>query len=273
MKIFFNSSMPRSGSTLMQNILGNNPKIYATPTSALLDMLNASRRVYTNSPSVKAQDEIEMRKGFLMYSRFAVEGFFHGITDRPYAIDKSRGWVINLPYLESFCPEPKIICVVRDLRDIVASMEKNHRKSPEMWDVSLEDSATGVTLGERIGVWLSPNAKPVGNTLNNLREMINRYPNLEDKVCFVRFEDLCAHPENVMKAVYEYLELDYFPIDYNNIKQVTFEDDKFHGKYGDHKIKSSVQPVKSYAKELLGDVICNQLVERHRWYFEYFNYV
>ena len=91
MKIFFNSSMPRSGSTLMQNILGNNPNIYATPTSAVLDMLNASKRVYTTSPTMKAQDEKDMKSAFLMYSRFALEGYFHGLTDKPYIIDKCRG--------------------------------------------------------------------------------------------------------------------------------------------------------------------------------------
>ena len=66
MKIFFNSSMPRSGSTLLQNILGNNPQIHATPTSAVLEMLNASKKVYTNSAISKAQDEEQMKKSFLI---------------------------------------------------------------------------------------------------------------------------------------------------------------------------------------------------------------
>ena len=76
-----------------------------------------------------------------------------------------------------------------------------------------------------------------------------------------------------MKAVYNYLELPYYNLDYKNVKQVTFEDDKFHGRYGDHKIKSSIEPAKSQAEDILGKVICDQLVERNRWYFEYFNYV
>ncbi len=31
--IFYQSSLPRAGSTLLQNILAQNPDIYATPTS------------------------------------------------------------------------------------------------------------------------------------------------------------------------------------------------------------------------------------------------
>ena len=88
----------------------------------------------------------------------------------------------------------------------------------------------------------------------------------------IRFEDLCSRPEVVMKGVYGYLGLPYHEIDYKNIQQVTFEDDKFHGRYGDHKISPEIKPVQSQARELLGDSICKQLYERNRWYFEYFNY-
>lgn len=273
MKIFFNSSMPRSGSTLMQNILGNNPDFYATPTSAVLDMLNASRRVYTNSPTMKAQDENEMKSAFLMYSRFAIHGYFHGLTDKPYVIDKSRGWAINHPYLSSFYPNPKIICLVRDLRDVVASMEKNYRKHPDKWDISLDPKEPrGITVAQRVSMWMNPESKPVGDTLNKLKEVIFRDEKVHEKICFVRFEELCKNPESVMQEVYKYLEIPYYPIDYTNVQQVTNEDDKFHGRYGDHKINSHIKPVISKSKELLGEHICNQLYEKNKWYFEYFNY-
>ena len=48
MKIFFNSSMPRSGSTLLQNILGNNPDIYSTPTSPVFEFINAAKEIVKN---------------------------------------------------------------------------------------------------------------------------------------------------------------------------------------------------------------------------------
>lgn len=270
-KIFFNSSMPRSGSTLMQNILGNNPDFYATPTSGLIDLLNISRKVYTQAPSFKAQNEYKMKKAFLTYCRYAIQGYFEGLTDRKYAIDKSRGWAVNTPFLEAFYPNPKIICMVRDLRDIVASMERNYRKYPERWDASLEDDPKGTTIGERVTGWMMPNSKPVGSTLNQLREVIHR--GFDKNILFVRFEDLCVNPKAEMQRVYEYLEVPYYQHDFNNIQQVTFEDDKFHGRYGDHKIHNAVKPVESYAKDLLGEGICKLLVEKNKWYFDYFKYV
>ena len=38
-KIFFNSSLPRSGSTLLQNLIAQNPEFYCTPTSGLGDLI------------------------------------------------------------------------------------------------------------------------------------------------------------------------------------------------------------------------------------------
>lgn len=35
-KIFYNSSLPRSGSTLLQNVFNQNPDMYATPTSGVV---------------------------------------------------------------------------------------------------------------------------------------------------------------------------------------------------------------------------------------------
>ena len=267
-KIIFNSSMPRSGSTLLQNILGNNPTIHATPTNGVFEMLVASKKIYSKSPVFKAQDSDDMKKAFLTYCRYGLEGFFDALTDRPYVIDKSRSWAVNKPFIDSFYPNAKVICMVRDLRDIVTSMEKNYRKHPDKH--SLGEENEGLILGQRVSIWMSPQAKPVGHTLNNLKEVIHRGFNKD--MLFVKFEDLTRSPKEVMQKIHNYLEIPYYNYDFNNIKQVTFEDDKFHGIYGDHIIKPKVKEVKSVAKQILGNRICNLLYERNKWYFDYFEY-
>jgi sulfotransferase len=49
-KIFFQSSLPRAGSTLLQNVMGQNPDFYVTPTSGVLELVYAARANYTSSP-------------------------------------------------------------------------------------------------------------------------------------------------------------------------------------------------------------------------------
>jgi len=75
-KLFFQSSMPRSGSTLLQNILAQNPDIYATPTSGVLELVYGARANYTSSLEFKAQDSQLMKKGF-----------YEGITVKKYVVD------------------------------------------------------------------------------------------------------------------------------------------------------------------------------------------
>lgn len=269
MRIFFNSSMPRSGSTLLQNILGNNPEIYATPTSGLIDLFLSAKKVYSENPAFKAQDESQMKSAFLMYCRYGMEGYFRGLTEAPYAIDKSRGWAINWAFLDSFYPNPKVICMVRDLRNILASMEKNFRKYPEKWDTSQDlENPKETTIQERVIAWM--NRKPVGSTLKQIKDAIHR--GYGEKMLFLKFEELTMNPEQEMRKVYDFLDIPYYSIDYQNVRQVTFEDDKFHGRYGDHKIQRNIKPIESKAEFYLGSHVCNKLYEHNKWYFDYFDY-
>ena len=57
MRVMFNSSLPRAGSTLLQNIFAQNPEFYVTPTSGVLELLYSSRAIYSESLEFKAQDK------------------------------------------------------------------------------------------------------------------------------------------------------------------------------------------------------------------------
>ena len=89
-KLFFQSSLPRAGSTLLQNIVGQNPDFYVTPTSGVLELVYAARSNYSDSPEFKAQDADTMKTAFLSFCGGGVHNFFEAITDKKYVIDKSR---------------------------------------------------------------------------------------------------------------------------------------------------------------------------------------
>jgi sulfotransferase len=129
-KIFYQSSMLRAGSTLLQNIIAQNPSFYVTPTSGLLELVFGARLNYTNNAEFKAQDAALMKKAFLAFSRAGMEAYFRAVTDKPYVLDKSRGWGVHFDLLNLiFDEEPKIIWLVRDLRQILSSMEKKFRQN------------------------------------------------------------------------------------------------------------------------------------------------
>jgi sulfotransferase len=269
-KIFFQSSLPRAGSTLLQNILGQNPDFYVTPTSGVLELLYIARQGYSNELSFKAQDKKQMDKAWLSFCRGGLEGYFKGLTNKKYVIDKSRGWAIHYNFLNSFYPNPKIICLVRDLRSIYSSMEKNYRKNPHI-DAGIVDwnESKGISTSKRVDQWsVSP---PVGIALDRLEQTIRE--GLDKNMLFVKFEYLTSDPQIVMDKIYEFLEIDSFKHDFNNIKQVTQENDGFYGIFGDHTIRPQVLPVKEDYNEILGEELSNDIVNSYPWFYNYFQYV
>jgi sulfotransferase len=268
-KIFYQSSLPRAGSTVFQNIMAQNPDFYCTPTSGVLELVYGARMNYTNSPEFKAQDDELMKQGFLNFCKEGMNGFYNSVTDKKYVLDKSRGWGIHYDFLNLVQPNPKIICVVRDLRDVFASMEKNFRKYPEKQsDIVDWSKGQGTTVPKRIDVWASN--PPVGLALERLTEIFRM--GLNNNMLFVKFEDLCLYPETTMIKVYEYLELPYFKHDFDNIEQVTKEDDVIYGTFGDHTIRTKLEPVRSKANEVLGKDVTKWIYDNYKWFFDYFNY-
>ena len=128
----FNSSLPRAGSTLLQNIFAQNPEFYVTPTSGVLELLYSSRAIYSESLEFKAQDKETVTEGFRKFCLYGMMGYFKGVTDKPYILDKSRGWGIHYDFIDFYYPRPKIVCMIRDPRSVLASMEKNYLKNPEI---------------------------------------------------------------------------------------------------------------------------------------------
>ena len=268
-KIFFQSSLPRAGSTLLQNILGQNPDFYTTPTSGLIEMLYRSRNAYSESPEFKAQDEETMKKAFMGYCRGGLEGYFKDITDKKYIVDKSRAWGINYDFLNMFYENPKIVCVIRDPRDIFTSMEKNYRKNPHINSGVVNNAELkGTTVEKRIDHWVvNP---PLGISFDWLRDIVSQ--GLHKKILFIKYEDLTKNPQNELNKVYDFFEVERYIHDFSNIQQVTHEDDKVHGIFGDHKIRQEVKPLKSEAKEILGVNACNWIKNNYKWFYDEFKY-
>jgi len=268
-KIFFQSSLPRVGSTVFQNLLNQDPRFYASPTSGLLELVYAARHNYTESPEFKAQDADLMKAAFLGFCRAGIFGYYNAITDKQYVIDKSRGHFAHYGFIDSFYPNPKMICLVRNLPDIIASMEKifrknQHKSSPLVNHATMQ----GTSTPKRVDIWL--NTPPVGLAMERLGEAIRQ--GIDKKMLFVKYESLCLYPELEMKRVYDYLEIEPYTHDFSNIPQTTKEDDAIYG-FGDlHSIRQNLEMKPSDAVAVLGKDVCDWIKNQYKWYQDYFGY-
>jgi sulfotransferase len=89
---------------------------------------------------------------------------------------------------------------------------------------------------------------------------------------FIKYEDLAKNPEPEMRKIYQYFDLPYFSHDFDNIEQITQEDDSVYGIYGDHKIRKKLEPLRSDYKEVLGQEACNWIKNKYRWFYDEFKY-
>jgi len=269
-KIFYQSSMPRAGSTLLQNILAQNPDFYVTPTSGLLELVFGARLNYTNSPEFKAQDGALMKKAFLAFNRAGMEAYFKALTDKPYVLDKSRGWGVHFDLLSLiFDEEPKIICMVRDLRQILASMEKKFRQNPDKHrPIESHSNLSGTTTLKRAVMNLQ--TPPVGLALDRLIEIHQRGWN--KKILFLRYEDLTAQPKQTLQKVCAYLGVPEFQHNFENVPQVTQEADQAYGIPGLHEIRPKVESSQNDFLSILGKDAVRFVQSNYAWYFTLFGY-
>lgn len=268
-KIFYNSSLPRAGSTLIQNILAQNPDIHSTPTSGVYEIMAAARTIYSDGQEFKAQNSAQMEEGFKGFLKGGIYGFYNNVTDRPYVMEKCRGWNSEYDFIKFYDDKPKIIQMIRDPRAIFASLEKKFRKNPHI-DNHLTDwsTLTGTTVDGRIQVWSA--GPPIGPSMDRLYDSLVR--KFDEHILFVPFEDLCQNPEGQLQRIYNYLELPYYQHDFDNIDQYTVENDKVYGVFGDHLIRQQLKPVENDFIDILGERGAQTIRDHYDWFYTTFGY-
>ena len=263
--------MPRACSTLMQNILNQNPDIYATGTDGSLELLFGARRNYTDSAEFKANDHEQMLRAWRGFCKQGIQGYAEGLSEKPNICIKSRGIGIHHNWYSTFMGEDiKVICMVRNLKSLYSSMEKIFRANQENHQfIQNHAEMQGTTTAKRIDIW--SNGPPIGLALERFNQMI--LEGIDKKCLFVKMEDLQKKPEVEIGRVYKYLEMPDYKHDFNNVKQVTQEDDAVYGMApGLHTMRPKVQYAHPDYYDVLGRDICDYIDNQYRWYQQYFNY-
>jgi sulfotransferase len=253
----FMAGLPRSGSTVLSAILNQNPEVYSSPQTDLLSMLYELESKIPNYESFRAK---------LMHKNFA--SLIYGMADSFYApidksviIDKNRGW--GTPYnwdnLSSYLnPEGKVILTMRPILQVLASFIRIAQKT---------NKATGFMPYLNDNLWVSKYRDLADAQVDNIMaangemdraifSIANLIKNHRDKVYVVWFDDLLDSPQATMNGIYDFLGLDAFEHNFNNIKAVDNHDDLAgYGMLGLHDVNKKLTRPKTNSSELLSDYV------------------
>jgi sulfotransferase len=259
--IYHITGLPRSGSTLLTNVLVQNPKFHSTATSSFLDLLLQLRDNWKNLEGHKAFPDGQDRWDVIR----AVSQSYHK-TNKRIIFDKNRGWTNHIELAEKISgKKAKLIACVRDMSDICASFEKLFRDNRGEDEIHGEFNNPKMrTLDSRIELWTSDEGV-IGRPYVSLVDAYKR--GLGDRIFILPYEEWTSQPETWFRKMYEFLEEPYFNHDFQNVEQFIRENDAGYG-WGDnlHEIKTGpVKPIKSRALEMLGENWVNKLKNSEFW--------
>ena len=241
--VYFLAGLPRSGSTLLANILAQHPAMYVTPTSGIVDMLVNVRNHWNQNDAFRAMERklSEQVKGTVL--RAMLQAYFSHVPE-PVCIDKNRYWAEFLEMAEVLVggrEHVKVIMTVRDLRDVLASFERLYRKTSALGQLPQESGMAlkfKTALG-RAEIFID-DGQPVGRAYNAIRDAVTR--GWLDCMHFVDYEDLTRKPKQTLAGIYQFLGQPPHEHDFTNVRQVTFEDDFAYGFKDLHVIRQQVEP-------------------------------
>lgn len=245
-EIYMINGMPRSGSTLLCNILAQNPEFHVTPTSGLSELINGIHNFWKSSPIIKASETPDKQL------RIIKDLFqsYHADTDRPVVFNKSRGWASIIELVElALGEEVKILTTTRKVTSILASMEKLYRKEIRNIDSPMQRTPDMSTLEGRVHNWTSQNGL-IGGTFNSIQDAF--YRGHGHKFHFIDYDELTNSPNKTMLGVYKFLQKENYKHDFQNVLQYTQENDAEHGFTDLHTIRPVIKPQIDDSRKILG---------------------
>jgi sulfotransferase len=238
----FMAGLPRSGSTVLSAILNQNPNVYCSPQTDLLDLLY---RFESNIPNY------ESYKAGLLFSSYdtairSIPNNFYEPIDKPVIIDKNRGW--GTPYnwdnLSDYLnPEGKVILTMRPILEVIASFVKIAEATKK---------ATGRMPFLNDDLWVSYYREPTDALVDNLMlpngeldraifSIANLINNHRNRVHVVWMNDLVGSPQETLDSIYQFLELEPYTHNFKDIQEVDKHDDiSGYGMVGLHDIKKKL---------------------------------
>lgn len=260
---YFMAGLPRSGSTLLKSILEQNPNVHASPISPVMELMYWTEDYFKRSEQYQAYPKPNIAHNIIkgMMDQFYMD------VNKPIIIDHCRAWPNNIERIKTYLTSnPKIICPVRDVADILASfIAMIHRNKDQISfiDKHLIDHGIPVNDDTRCEHLMSD----VGIVEQSLWAQYQAFVKNDTKyMLFVEYEDLIYKQEETMRKIYDFLEVDPYSHDFNNVHNNHREMDTEVWNLKDmHYVRKEVKKISKKPEDVLSPYILNRYKKLEYW--------
>lgn len=260
---YFMAGLPRSGSTLLKSILEQNPNIHASPISPVMELMYWTEDYFKRSEQYQAYPKPNIAHNIIkgMMDQFYMD------VNKPIIIDHCRAWPNNIERIKTYLTSnPKIICPVRDVADILSSfITMIHRNEDQISfiDKHLIDHGIPVNDDTRCEHLMSD----VGIVEQSLWAQYQAFVKNDTKyMLFVEYEDLIYKQEETMRKIYDFLEVDPYSHDFNNVHNNHREMDTEVWNLKDmHYVRKEVKKISKKPEDVLSPYILNRYRKLEYW--------
>ena len=259
---YFMAGLPRAGSTLLKSIINQNPNIYTQPVTPVMELMYHTEQYFLTSEQYIGYPNPE---GAYKLISNIIENYYFKV-EKPIIIDHNRAWSNNIERLRTYItPNPKIICPVRDISEILTSfITMIHRNSDEVSfiDQTLIDKGFTVDDDNRCQYLMSDDGI-VEQALWAQSQAFIR--NETDHLLMVEYDDLVNIPQETMDRIYNFLEVDGYKHDFNNVKNNHRESEKQWNLKDMHHVRNKVQKISKKPEDVLSPFILNKYSKLEYW--------
>ena len=225
------TGLPRAGSTLLCQLLAQHPEIHCEGNSSpLCNTLLGIRRMVSDDQFFLSQldNTFETSYGHLSSAMRGYLRCWHHDCQKPVVVDKNRAWLHAIEMLLHIEPDAKLIVCLRDLGQIYGSIEAQHQRTIL---IDFIDHLADYDRFGRADVLFSKD-KAIGSPLISLHAVPDLPKHVQERLYFVRFEDLMAQPAACMSHIYAWLGVSPLKINTEQLSVGIQESDShYHMKY------------------------------------------
>jgi sulfotransferase len=241
------AGLPRSGSTMLATLLRQNPRFQVAIASPVCDLLDSLMRKMSGESLWRSNfDEGGRRERIL---RGLIENY-QGFSRGPWwpadlervCIDHNQPWNGKLGLLHALFPEARVIACVRDVPEILNSIERILRENPlepaKMFQFNPE-----TTVYSRAAMMMAPGTGFVAQCWEQLREAW--CGPFREKLILVEYNELLEMPGAVLAGIYGQLGQALFRHDFERFYYWAEDADRRTGMLGQHRVKGPIRQSKA----------------------------